>query len=86
MFSHQQCEQARKFTGRMDIDDKCLNDEYSNLKPDEKENATQELWEVFQEKNDLPILNILDISSRYFISEPVLFFLFKEFQAKQKMN
>ena len=70
----------------MDIDDKSLNEEYKALKPEEKENASRELWKVFVTKDDLPLIDIINISAKYFISEPVLFCIFKEFQMQQKKS
>ncbi len=83
MFNQRQCAEAREFTNRMDMNDKLINSEYEALKPEEKENATNELLSIFTEKNDLPLLDILNISSKYFISEPVLYCLFREHQSRQ---
>lgn len=82
MFSKNQCDEARQMTARYDIEDKYINEEFDNLKPEEKEKATQEVWELFEKTNDLPILSLQEIALKYWISEPVLYCLFKAHQAK----
>jgi len=82
MFSKKQCDEARQVTLRYDIEDEYINEEFDNLSPEEKEKATEEVWELFERKSNLSILSLQKIGAKYWISEPVLYCLFKVHQAK----
>lgn len=51
--NHNQCENAREFTGTT-IADEHINSEFFQLRPEEKENAAKELYVIF---NNLPMIN-----------------------------
>lgn len=83
-FTDKQLNEAKAYTnrvGKYDIENQYIQAEYDALTAEEKEVRTKDLWELYEAKNDL-LMAVLEISAKYFCSEPVLYCLFKEHQAK----
>ncbi len=83
MLTHKKCELAREATGSFAPDNEIIA-EYEAMPEEERDRIGKELSDMFNDDMSNTREVFYELSAKHFTSYPVLFCLFKDWQAKNK--
>ena len=83
MLTHSQCEKARQATATHDPD-KEIMEQFDALTDDKKEKVAKEMAVIIEKDESNFGTALYNISAKHFMTYPVIFCVFKEWQQRNK--
>jgi len=83
ILTHKHCEKARQVTGTNDPDSEIIS-QFNSESEETKEKVAKELSAILENDESSLGMGLYEISAKYFMTYPVIFCIFKEWQSKNR--